>query len=564
MFYMIHEARAGSDQILCGPFIFRNSHVSLTETEKRLVCGDPQGSEPWRKIPVSQALFHLRTFLQSRGYHRSKSLKENDKWVIEAGVPTTVSRVAFQGMADTRKLLKLRKIVGEILTPPLLDSVTARVSRTLQAMGFGCPKVDVEGDPDTGEILVKIDSGSIQNVLDVSEEPVDGVNEEIFRRYDAFQMGKRFDGDHLQLTQNRILSLGLVQSTYFSARCEAEGVLLRQKSVGGPPRRLTLGIGINTEKGPLARVTWRNARMGQMASQIELSVNAWFRNGNNNGQEFSALGSWYPLSRPSRFYLKPIFSVKHESTEPREFLLVQLQLGPATTWDSQNLGLSATLGPRLNVIRTARGTGMGDSTFLSLSGSFTLMSHPFELYRTSPRCGFELNLSASLSQKGWLSGVTAQALHLDFQNLFNFLNEDPPFFVIGFRGGISTTITAESLTSASLPAIFRYHLGGSKDLRGFSLLELPDAQGALTAGFSSLEFRFPYTFPWGLQPLFFVDLGMTGKQFLSLDGALYWSPGLGLRWETGIGVFRGTVANGFINSRSRAHPQFYLSYGEEF
>ena len=77
--------------------------------------------------------------------------------------------------------------------------------------------------------------------------------------------------------------------------------------------------------------------------------------------------------------------------------------------------------------------------------------------------------------------------------------------------------------------------------------------------------------PHGLQPLVFVDAAVVGRSSFKLDPNVYWSPGLGIRWNSPVGSVRVTVARGLVWRRDSAAEvlikpqwQFFLSLGAEF
>jgi len=140
---------------------------------------------------------------------------------------------------------------------------------------------------------------------------------------------------------------------------------------------------------------------------------------------------------------------------------------------------------------------------------------------------------------------------------------------------VATTISPENVfSSKTLPPDWRQFFGGSQDLRGFGLKELPgnDSAGALFGVYLGTELRFTDLLPWGLQPFTFVDLGAMGRNSLQLDRPYFWSPGFGVRWQTSFGSIRTTLAHGFLEKndpnvnapKSLSHWQFYFSFGEEF
>jgi outer membrane translocation and assembly module TamA len=176
-----------------------------------------------------------------------------------------------------------------------------------------------------------------------------------------------------------------------------------------------------------------------------------------------------------------------------------------------------------------------------LGGEFRLTDHYYEFYRSSPREGFDIRAEVNLTEKDVLSSVSGNLFRIGFEKLWNLSNWDPPSIVIGLRGRLGTTLTGENLSDVRLPTDFRHFLGGSTDMRGFGLRELPGVNGALTAIYFGVESRFLDLLPIGLQPFVFVDGAVFGQEPAALDGPIFYSPGVGIRWQTQFGVVRTTL-----------------------
>lgn len=123
----------------------------------------------------------------------------------------------------------------------------------------------------------------------------------------------------------------------------------------------------------------------------------------------------------------------------------------------------------------------------------------------------------------------------------------------------------------TLPTELRFFLGGIDNLRGYSRYELPEnGLGALTSFYLGIENRFPSFLPWNLEPLVFSDFGNLSQDSLTFSSYGYASPGIGLRLNSPIGVFRATLARGVVlgtlptNTEDKSHWQFYFGYGQEF
>lgn len=575
---------AEREQALCPHFALRGKEsIDLSDTEKRLICGDPE-NKSWDRIPPSQAFFNLKTFLQDRGYYDPRLTTEKDKSVVDLGTQTHVSQFEFIGGPPELLPNTYRRVTGELLTPGFLDSLTKRVYSQLRSVGFPCPKVECEADRKSGKVLVNIKTGPRQNVVSIREEAIAGINERMLRRYDAFEIGMPYNESWLALTADRTMRDGVVQSTHFTAECQSDGAALTQNFVAGPSRNVTIGLGVDTEELVKLRGTWKNQRVGNTASTLEVGSSLSFRL-----QQIGAVGNWYYLNHPSRHYLRPSVKLGREYTwldnPPKERYFGQAQFAPAITWDNQWAGLTLYGGPTLLWEYKTKPNSVKTQS-LSLSADAILQTHDFELNRSRPRGGSYLSFHGDFANREWLSTVTVRTLKVNFEQLWNIKHYDPPWNVLGIRGGVGLTFT-ESDYLPDVPEIYRQYLGGSQDLRGFGVREIAGrdvadrnsgdnlgGQGGLTSVFLGIEDRFPDLLPWGLQPFVFVDAGMFGTSSLSLEPLLYWNPGFGLRLDSPIGVFRATLAHGYLagnksylspgKEEKLSHPNFYFSYGQEF
>ncbi len=550
---------------LCRGFVLSERLSNgLSDVEKRLVCGDTSevSNEGWRTIPLPQARFLLTNFLQDRGYLHPKFTLSDDgnTYFVDLGEVTRVNRLSVQGGPDSFSIKKKRKILGEPLTPAILEVIQKWVVHQLQTLGYACPKVTTAANPLTGEVEVHVIPGQLQDAVVVDEETIEGLVPGVLRRHDAFRLGFPYNADLLSITETRIMGLSLVQDIHFTAKCEADGVHINQKTVAGKPSFLSVGAGINTEGIFIGKASWRNSRLGPLASWTDITLL-----GSAQEQRLSATMNWYYLPYPSRYSIRPLLELKHQNERAFETVLIRGQFAPTTTWDNNALGATLLIGPSLDLLRTFRGHGPTDSHYLSLEGRLDVKTHDFEFYRTNPRSGFDATLISDISDKNVFSQVTVQRYRLQAQGLWNLNDYDPPLLILGLRMGAATLLTSERPGLGTLlPPNYLEYLGGSADLRGFSRKVLPrDGLGALTSFFADFEIRLGRELPLGLEPFAFLDLGILGNAPLTFQRPLYWSPGMGIRWSSSMGVFRTTLAHGFAED-TPGHFQFFLSYGEEF
>jgi translocation and assembly module TamA len=536
---------------------------SLTAVEKRFVCGDPEGpaiDAPWAVIPLSQAQYHLRNFLQERGYHHPRfELNEGRTELrVDLGEKTRVTGVEVVGGLGLVDPHRKRRVLGQPLTPDLLNQLEQWVEQNLKKLGYPCPDLRAEGDPETGKVWVWVKPGPMQFFQDVMQEPIPGVRDQILRRYDAFSPGDLFNGDLLSVTEDRVAASGLVESSRLTPQC---GSGMRQAIVPGAPRLVIGKFGLNTEGLVLGSFLWKSTRVGKGGSSLEFSFD-----GSARKQSLVSSMNWYFLDQVSRSFLVPKVSLIHRTEVQFETVDTSAQLGWSATQEVGQVGWVYFLGPVWSFYETLQGLGAPLTQFASVAGRAQVKSHDFEFYARNPRSGYQAIFAGELSHQGFFSNLTAQRLRVQGESLWNILHYDPPLWVLGIRWGWSTVVASRSATGTlELPASFFQYLGGSTDLRGFGRLELSrDSQGgALSSGFLGIESRFSEIMPFHLDPFVFVDLGRLGAEPFSFDSPLYWSPGFGVRWASPVGALRSTLAYGFANNVPQ-HFQFYFSLGEEF
>lgn len=543
----------------CPTVRFVKDEISLGETERHLVCGDPE-LPTYREIPRNQAEFHMRAFLQARGYQDPTFKVEKGVLVVDPGEKMRVRSFRVEGAPPELHPERLRHVVGEVLTPSLLDEAGDRVLKRLRAEGYPCPNVQAEAAWKTRELVVKANPGTRYKLVGVDEDVMPDVQHGVLARYHAFEMPEWYNADWLTVTRQRITTDALVQSNYFTARCpdNTNEIRVRHEVIAGPPRLVTFGIGVDTERGPGVRASWKNSRLGRWGSLLDVTGQVNYR--------LQEVGSYSNLYwDTSRWYWRP--SVTLRRTDEPKVEAWSGDIGSMIGWshDWHTWGIRAAAGPKLNVVRSIRGPGRKSTDFLSLAVDFRITDHAWELYRASPQEGFDLRVLADASQEDALSPFSGVLVKINFQKLWNLFYYDPPLFVIGIRGGLNTTLTSQI---ERVPTTYLHYIGGSENVRGFERRKLPE-NGALTTMFAGLEVRLADGLPLGFQPLVFVDAAKLGLRSIQVDGPLYWSPGFGIRWQSPIGVIRGTLARGFIEGDRGAYAsepgyRLYFSFGEEF
>jgi translocation and assembly module TamA len=556
-------------QRVCEPLTLHTpEEISFSDTEIRLLCGDPH-NDAWNNLPASQILFNLRSFLQERGFFLTEVEQTRPFIIVNLGSPTIIKVARWHGVPKDVDVSRLRHLVDVRLTPKFLDEAKQRTEQLLRTRGYPCATVDITADPKTEIMELTVDPGTLREFGVVTPQPIHGIDGGILRRYDAFHPGEPYNDDNLVITTRRMMNAGIVQTTHFSPNCadDSTRVPINQSLLAGPPRNLTIGFGLDTERYARMRASWQHFRLGKWGSKTE--VNALMA---VQQQELNWLADWYYLPFVTHHFLRPRVTFKHADEKPFENFKVDAELSPAVQWDSQDYGFLATIGPAINGEHQYR-PEVKDQYFASLRAMVKMTSHDFEFYQMSPRTGFNLSVMAEFTRRGVFSDVTAQRLEVNFEKLWNVLSFDPPVVVLGIRGGAASAFVPDAQGGPlAVPASLRSYLGGSVDLRGFERKALAglSGSGTLSSAFFCFEGRLYDTLPWGLQPFLFTDFGMLGEESMSLNTPVYYSPGLGMRWQSPIGNFRFTVAKGELLGDPHGIPanlakwHAFLSFGEEF
>lgn len=560
----------GEFETFCeGVYFERGFEPRLNAMERRLVCGDPRPDaigKPWSDIPPSQARYLLRTFLQARGFHDPEFSIDGDKLYIRPGRQSDASALEIKGAPPHWRVPRKRGFRRQPLTPSLLDELEGWAINEIKTAGYACGEVGAVADPGTGLIRLEIEAGERLRILDVVDLTESNLYPGVFDRYAAFRIGDFYSERLVQLTRRRLLEDGLLQAVAFSAGCFPNGVIIRRDPMMGPPREVRIGVGGNTDEGVRLRSRVKIIRIGPMASNAEANLDTSFRR-----QKASLLGRWHYTPTSPRDYLEP--SVTFERLDDLAIGSQALQISALHGWNREfeNGQAEVRMGPSWENSKILRGVGPAESTITFLQSSLRWLSHDTEFFEQSPRDGSRFEFDLLQTQKDWGAPFTARRGQIRGQVLWNLMRYDPALIVLGIRYSLGTTWTDRDLKATALPVRFRFFAGGTEDLRGFDPRTLPrDSNGGLTEALIGAEARFGKVLFRRLDPLAFVDAGRLGTRSVRLDRTIYWNPGVGLRWESPVGTFRGYVARGYTSDPPPGLPgpfekwRFGFSYGEEF
>ena len=539
--------------------------INFSKTEKELLC-DEVGAKPWSNIPPAQAEYFLRRFLEARGYFNPKFLRKDQTLKVDAGEISLVEDIQIKGSPIDIDITRYWQAFGRPMTSELLNGVENWILKELSQHGYPCGKIKSQAFSKTGEIKIDIEGRHLENFSQIKLAPIPGLVAGVEKRYMAFKKEDGFDALTLDLSAQRMVRDELVVSSTFNADCNAKGDLIKIKQhvVAGEPRLVTFGVGFDTEEYAVLEAGWKNNRMTSLASKFSIFGRASYRT-----QKVQSIFDWFYAPIVTKHSFKSDVTTTREFESEYETRETKVQSGPSWLFDVSGVGGSVWIGPRYTFTVTPRGSGPAITKSVALNLNLQLTSHDFEYYSADPRSGFATSFDLLTARKGIASEISATKYVFNGTYLKNLFHYDPAIWILGLRTRLTTTVVGEGTVREDLPPNMLEYLGGTTSLRGFGRRQVPES-GALTTAYIGSEMRLSQIFPYGIQPISFIDWGRVGANGWNLDQTDFWSPGLGINWKSPIGVVRGTAAYGFVRGQDRERLSrleawhFYASYGEQF
>lgn len=554
LFTILIHSKAFSEKI-CDSFYIKNPAIEFSDNEKIFICGSK--SAGWKKIPLNQAKVSIKNFLTARGYFRPKFENRNNKIYVYPKEISKIRSVTFLSAPKNFYRLKYNDKIGDILNESNLNEIKSWTQNHLDSIGFPCSEIKVAASYITGEVKVKIQAEDRIKIEKIFRENTNELYQNAYKRHDAIDIGDYYNKDYLVLTSRRMMTSGLSSYSYFSHSCKNKG-FINQKIILNDPNLLIFGIGASTEEFPILKASYRNTRLDKKGSSFESSLYLSSRERSLNIES-----QHYFFKSMPRLYFSPeaeyeeifedIFSTKTK--------IYKASLG--RSFDIENYSLETLLSLSQTEELQDDGKAPNQTDFYSITGEIDLMSHYYEYFLNSPRRGSFYSLKTSVFDGD--DNLKGHTFSFKYKSLFNIRAFDPPNYILALRFYYDALGT-NSLDST--PQRLRLYLGGERDIRGFSRKSINnDELGFKTAAHLGIESRFNRILPFQLQPLLFLDFAKVGiktHQFLS---TLLYSPGVGLRWASPFGTFRGTIARGMMTNnllKLKEQTNMILTYGREF
>lgn len=554
-------------------FIYSPEKVELNETEKRLVCGDPS-DESYKVVPLYQAKYMLQGFLQSKGYSHPRFVYDESILNVYTEEKSHLKKIDFKSdnEIETKKLQKkiLKRFRNAEITPKLLDQIEALTKSMARNEGYPCVSVTSTAEPTEEKITIVLTHLNKFNFGPLEISPIEGLDIATHQRFTAFNPDEIFNESDLNLTEKRYIRQGIVQGTYFKEKCDLEKntFALSQDFILGPPRVIRLGVGASTELGPMTRLSWNHQRFGDMASILEARLQASLKN-----QSLKLSSDQFLWKSAPRRSLNSELSFERNDQE--NFKETITTLSPMINWtkDTNSRFWFWGLGPTLinSTYKTDALNSNRNFKTAALTGSMQSKTHTYEFYDIHPEEGNFYQLHFDLRHPSL--GFTDPLLKLDL-NFLQFLwlgSWGKGSGIAGLNISSSTTWVKESVELSDLPPSVKFYGGGSDDIRGFKLNSLPDNSGlgALSKLSLKLELRKTYFFKESLESFTFLDTAFFGDRPWKVESRMWYSPGVGLRWFSPIGLIQSYVARSLTNEATTHFNQdekflFFLGLGGVF
>lgn len=546
---------------VCAGIVFRASKkIRLNSVEKRFACGNSE-IEEWQEIPFAQKQMHLKSYLQRRGYHKSKVFKKNAEILVDVGPLTRLEKIVVDSPLGLDFFGRHSHLLLQALTPEHLNRIESWYKNELSLHGFPCTHVSSTAVVDTATVEVKIENARRKKLsridLDLASTSLDP---RTLKRHIPVRIGQIFDHRLFELASRRMANDGFLLSSNFTFQCEQDGVLASQKVIYGEPRLVRLGVGADTEEYLVGLASWKTTRLDSLGSSFLVKVRASFK---SQQAQLTFQSYWTQI-----YSLLPQLSFERVSESKYSILYSEGSLLHDFIWDAWGGRLNPRLGVKFSDERRLEGSGPADSQLILWTAQLNWMSHMYEYYIGNPQTGFHINWSFNYAEEGIYAPDDIFESSALLKWHFNIGAFSPPVLVSSWK--LQGSVTASDASSVDLPFKFRQFLGGAQDLRGFARQELPRGDlGARTVFSLGTELRSSYVASRSLQffPLF--DLGMLGGRAFRVGSRVFCNPGLGARYDSPVGVFRATWAHGIVINERRdsgdlSHNQIYFNYGVEF
>jgi translocation and assembly module TamA len=516
-------------------------NIEFTPTERRLLCGDPD-SQAYGNIPLFQAEFHLRSFLESRAYLEPSFSIQDQTLTGKSNQRHRLNNLVVLGVNDERLKGQLedhlrRFYRQELVRPALLDQIEASVQNYLADQGYAC--LEVQSSYQVPEQLLQVSLNNLKEAVfgQIDQDPIEGFLPEIISRTRPFEPHHPYRQFYLDLHEKRLLRSGVVQGSFYRRQCQDERPTLRHSFVLGPPRVLRFGAGFNSEVGPLLRARWTHQRLGPKANRLDGMIETSLKQQKISG----SLKNYHFTKSPRTFALYRI-DLLRDDFKLYEEISATLRPHLGFNWDSRRAFNELLFGPNATTssFKIAKEPRSLSETSGALELNFRRTTHLYEDAQIHPHRGSELLINAEYRHPNLGFQQELYRIETSYVSLHPVATWGRGDLILGQKIILGTTYINHTQFTEDLPPSLKFYAGGSHDIRGHGLNDLPNnnGTGALTKMALRLEARKTAFFRDDLEFALFFDAARLSEQSFSSKGETPYSPGLALRWNSPIGMIQ--------------------------
>lgn len=514
----------------------------------------------WKKQLNAQA----QQALQALGYYSStiKIVIDNDKnnvtLDIAMGYPVVITKSTFsiigpgknfKPLIDQRNAYPL--VVGSKLDHGSYGHVKSVMSDLALANGFFDAKwqshqITVDPDTQTAQINLVFDTGVRYQFSTINIKKQHASNT-LVRAMAPFKSGEYFTNEKISLYNvalNKSRYFTSVQAIPASPNKIEKNIDINVTVINRPRNIVEVSGGFTTDLGERGRLKWVKPWLNRYGHSLESEIKL-------NKQEQTITNNYkVPHGDPNEDYTNYILGWQHTNNDnntsnryKKYSLQWQRHQAISEEWkrilllkyereeDDVQADIRNHLIPGVSYIRQRREGGI------------------------TPYWGDRQYISFEISDKAWGSQSSFYKLSLR-SNWLRQINETHQFLLKLEAGYIS----AKNITQ--VPISMRYFGGGDNNLRAYDFKSISplndqnEARGALTQLLSSIEYSYPVADKWRFAV--FHDAGSIGDKFFESQ---YSDAGVGVRWETPVGLIRLDFAKGLKSSDIEAFDKpFKLSF----
>ncbi len=506
----------------------------------------------------------IRQALEPFGYYQieidSDLQQKQDGWRVQyrisLGEPVRYTDIDVQISGAGEHDAELRKALGKLSLKPgeparhnLYEVAKASLQNVAIERGYldaiyTRNELRIDPPSHSAQVILHLDTGALYSFGAVSFG-YSGLDDEFLQRYVSIKPGDPY-------STGRLLDLqrALENSGYFNkvdVQSQREQVQDHQVPiyVDLEPRKrhlYTAGLGFGTDTGARGLLGWEHRSVNGSGHRTSAEIRV-----SQISQSLTANYS-IPLDNPNSDRLEFTAATLHEDSDTVDSTLNKLGVGRTLmrrSWleaitlsyqrEDYRVGLThettSLLIPGVSYTRVQADNRLISKRGHSLQFDLRGAAQPLLSDMTFTQAGIKAKLIRSVGRKGrW---------------------------IVRAEGGTTWTDEFEEL-----PATLRYFAGGDQSVRGYAYEELGprDASGEVVGGknllFGSLEYDHRVFGNWGAAV--FVD---TGNAFNRLSEGLETSVGVGVRWESPIGLVRVDLASSVSEDKG---VRLHFTLGPDF